>query len=107
MDTQMQKEIRKAGTEAIDTDMFERMKEEGILHSPDEPAELVLFLASKAADGITGEHLSFDDREIKLLISQNAHTTHVGAPVRDFQLRHFDPVQPVKAITSMISSLLR
>jgi NAD(P)-dependent dehydrogenase (short-subunit alcohol dehydrogenase family) len=107
MDTQMQKEIRKAGTEAIDTDMFERMKEEGTLHSPDEPAELVLFVASKAADGITGEHLSFDDREIKLLISQSTQIEQVGTPVRDFQLRHFDPVQPVKTITSVISSFLR
>jgi 3-oxoacyl-[acyl-carrier protein] reductase len=70
MDTRMQKELRKAGAEAIGTDMFERMKEEGILHSPDEPAQLVLFLATKAADGITGEFLSFDDKEVKVLISQ-------------------------------------
>jgi 3-oxoacyl-[acyl-carrier protein] reductase len=70
MDTRMQKELRKAGTEMIGTDMFERMKEEGILHSPDEPAQLVLFLATKAADGITGEFLSFDDKEVKVLISQ-------------------------------------
>jgi len=70
MDTRMQKELRKAGAEVIGTDMFERMKEEGILHSPDEPAQLVLFLATKAADGITGEFLSFDDKEVKVLISQ-------------------------------------
>ena len=31
MDTRMQEEIRKAGTKAIGTDMFERLKEEGIL----------------------------------------------------------------------------
>ncbi|MCX5906655.1 MAG: SDR family NAD(P)-dependent oxidoreductase [Deltaproteobacteria bacterium] len=70
MDTQMQKEIRKAGARAIGTDMFDRLKEEGMLHSPDEPAKLVLFLASKSADGITGEYLSFDDKEVKFLISQ-------------------------------------
>ena len=70
MDTRMQEEIRKAGTKAIGTDMFERLKEEGLLHSPDEPAKLVLFLASKAGDGITGEFLSFDDREVKFLLSQ-------------------------------------
>jgi 3-oxoacyl-[acyl-carrier protein] reductase len=70
MDTRMQEEIRAAGTEAIGTDMFERLKEEGILESPSEPAKLVLFLASRAADGITGEYLSFDDREVKFLISQ-------------------------------------
>jgi NAD(P)-dependent dehydrogenase (short-subunit alcohol dehydrogenase family) len=70
MDTKMQKELRKAGTEAVGTDMFERMKAEGILHSPDEPAQLVLFLATKAADGITGEFLSFDDKEVKYLITQ-------------------------------------
>lgn len=70
MDTKMQKELREAGTEAIGTDMFERMKAEGILHSPDEPAQLVLFLATKAADGITGEFLSFDDKEVKYLITQ-------------------------------------
>ncbi len=70
MDTRMQEEIRKAGVKAIGTDMFERLKEEGILHLPDEPAKLVLFLASKAADGITGEYLSFDDKEVKFLISQ-------------------------------------
>ncbi len=70
MDTQMQKELRKAGTEAVGTDMFERIKEEGMLHSPDEPAQLVLFLATKAADGVTGEFLSFDDKEVKVLISQ-------------------------------------
>jgi NAD(P)-dependent dehydrogenase (short-subunit alcohol dehydrogenase family) len=70
MDTRMQEEIRAAGTEAIGTDMFERLKEEGILESPSEPAKLVLFLASRAADGITGEYLSFDDKEVKFLISQ-------------------------------------
>ena len=70
MDTRMQEEIRKAGPKAIGTDMFERLKEEGMLHTPDEPAKLVLFLASKAADGITGEYLSFDDKEVKFLISQ-------------------------------------
>lgn len=70
MDTRMQEEIRKAGAKAIGTDMFERLKEEGMLHTPDEPAKLVLFLASRAADGITGEYLSFDDREVKFLISQ-------------------------------------
>jgi NAD(P)-dependent dehydrogenase (short-subunit alcohol dehydrogenase family) len=70
MDTQMQKELREAGMEAIGTDMFERMKEEGILHLPDEPAQLVLFLATKAANGITGQFLSFDDKEVKFLISQ-------------------------------------
>jgi NAD(P)-dependent dehydrogenase (short-subunit alcohol dehydrogenase family) len=70
MDTRMQEEIRKAGTQAIGTDMFERLKEEGILKSPDEPAKLILFLASMAADGINGEYLSFDDKEVKSLISQ-------------------------------------
>ncbi len=70
MDTKMQEEIRKAGAEAIGTDMFERLKEEGILHPPGEPAKLVLFLASRAADGITGEYLSFDDKEVKYLISR-------------------------------------
>jgi len=70
MDTRMQEEIRKAGPKAIGTDMFDRLKEEGMLHSPEEPAKLVLFLASKAADGITGEYLSFDDKEVKFLISQ-------------------------------------
>ena len=71
MDTQMQEEIRKAGAKAVGTDMFQRLKEEGILHSPDEPARLVLFLASAAADGITGEYLSFDDKEVKFLLSQS------------------------------------
>lgn len=70
MDTRMQEEIRKAGVEAIGTDMFERLKEEGLLRSPDEPANLVLFLASQSGDGITGEFLSFDDREVKFLLSQ-------------------------------------
>jgi NAD(P)-dependent dehydrogenase (short-subunit alcohol dehydrogenase family) len=70
MDTRMQEEIRKAGTAAIGTDMFERLKEEGLLHAPEEPAELVLFLASEAGDGITGEFLSYDDREVKFLLSQ-------------------------------------
>jgi len=70
MDTRMQEEIRKAGIRAVGTDMFERLKEEGILHPPDEPAKLVLFLASPAADGITGEFLSFDDKEVKFLVAQ-------------------------------------
>ncbi len=70
MDTRLQEEIRKAGTKAIGTDMFERLKEEGLLKSPDEPAKLVLFLASRIADGITGEFLSYDDKEVKFLISQ-------------------------------------
>jgi NAD(P)-dependent dehydrogenase (short-subunit alcohol dehydrogenase family) len=70
MDTRMQEEIRKAGTQAIGTDMFERLKEEGLLTSPDEPVQLILFLESKAADGINGEYLSFDDKEVKFLISQ-------------------------------------
>lgn len=69
MDTRMQEDIRKAGTRAIGTDMFERLKEEGLLKSPDEPAKLILFLASAAADGINGEYLSFDDKEVKFLIS--------------------------------------
>ncbi len=70
MDTRMQEEIRKAGAKAIGTDMFDRLKEEGILSSPDEPAKLILFLASEAADGINGEYLSFDDKEVKFLISR-------------------------------------
>lgn len=70
MDTRMQEEIRRAGTKAIGTDMFERLKEEGILQSPDEPAKLILFLASQAADGINGEYLSFDDKAVKSLIAQ-------------------------------------
>jgi NAD(P)-dependent dehydrogenase (short-subunit alcohol dehydrogenase family) len=70
MDTKMQEEIRQAGATAIGTDMFERLKEEGLLHSPDEPAKLVLFIASKAGDGITGEFLSFDDKEVKFLLAQ-------------------------------------
>jgi NAD(P)-dependent dehydrogenase (short-subunit alcohol dehydrogenase family) len=70
MDTQMQDDIRKAGVKAIGTDMFERLKEEGLLNSPDEPAKLVLFLASKTGDGITGEFLSFEDKEVKFLLSQ-------------------------------------
>ena len=61
---------RKAGVKAIGTDMFERLKEEGLLNSPDEPARLVLFLASRAGDGITGEFLSFEDKEVKFLLSQ-------------------------------------
>lgn len=69
LDTRMQEEIRKAGRKAIGTDMFERLKEEGMLRSPDEPAKLILFLASSAADGITGEFLSFDDKEVKFLIA--------------------------------------
>jgi len=69
MDTEMQAEIRKAGSKAVGTDMFERLKEEGMLHPPEEPAKLVLFLASAAADAITGEFLSFDDREVKFLLS--------------------------------------
>jgi len=71
MDTRMQEEIRKAGAKAIGTDMFDRLKEEGLLHSPDEPAKLVLFLASRAGDGITGEFLSFDDKEVKFILSQD------------------------------------
>jgi NAD(P)-dependent dehydrogenase (short-subunit alcohol dehydrogenase family) len=71
MDTRMQEDIRKAGTKAIGTDMFERLKEEGILESPDEPAKLILFLASNAADGINGEYLSFDDKEVKFLLSRS------------------------------------
>jgi len=70
MDTEMQAEIRKAGSKAVGTDMFERLKEERMLHPPEEPASLVLFMASAAADAITGEFLSFDDREVKFLISQ-------------------------------------
>ena len=70
MDTRMQEEIRKAGAKAIGTDMFERLKEEGLLHSPDEPAKLALFLASAAGDGITGEFLSFDEPEVKFLLAQ-------------------------------------
>jgi NAD(P)-dependent dehydrogenase (short-subunit alcohol dehydrogenase family) len=70
MDTRMQEDIRRAGVKAIGTDMFERLKEEGLLHSPDEPAKLILFLAAKTGDGITGEFLSFDDKEVKFLLSQ-------------------------------------
>lgn len=107
MDTQMQQEIRKAGTKAIGTDMFERLKEERILHPPDEPAELVLFLASKAADGITGEHLSFDDQEVKCLISQTTQREHVGTIIQDFQLKRLDVFHAVKGIPSLISTFLR
>ncbi|MHB8772715.1 MAG: SDR family NAD(P)-dependent oxidoreductase [Syntrophales bacterium] len=71
MDTRMQEEIRSAGPKAIGTDMFDRLKEEGMLHTPAEPAKLILYLASAAADGINGEYLSFDDKEVKFLI---AHT---------------------------------
>jgi NAD(P)-dependent dehydrogenase (short-subunit alcohol dehydrogenase family) len=70
MDTRMQEEIRRAGSKAIGTDMFDRLKEEGLLHSPDEPAKLALFLAAKTGDGFTGEFLSFDDKEVKFLLSQ-------------------------------------
>lgn len=70
MDTRMQEEIRKAGQQAIGTDMFDRLKEEGMLHSPSEPANLILYLASGAADGINGEYLTFDDKEVKFLIAR-------------------------------------
>ena len=69
MDTRMQEEIRSAGPKAIGTDMFDRLKEEGMLHTPAEPARLILYLASAAADGINGEYLSFDDKEVKFLIA--------------------------------------
>ena len=69
MDTQMQEEIRNAGVHAIGTDMFVRMKEEGILRSPDEPAHFILLLASDAANALSGEFLSFDGKIMDSLVS--------------------------------------
>jgi len=71
MDTQMQEEIRSAGVEAIGTDMFVRMKEEGMLRSPDEPAHFILLLASDAANAFTGEFLSFDGKIANSLVSRD------------------------------------
>ncbi len=72
MDTYMQQQIRETSVQAIGTDFFVRLKQERILHSPDEPADLVLFLASEAADGITGEYLAFDDPEVKFLMGRTS-----------------------------------
>jgi 3-oxoacyl-[acyl-carrier protein] reductase len=107
MDTKMQQEIREAGIEAMGTDIFLKIEKQGMLHSPEEPAQLVLFLASEAADSITGEHLSFDEKEVKVLVSRETQTEYVETPARGSQFKYLNPVHPIENITSLISTFLR
>jgi len=58
MDTFMQEELREMGPEVLGEalyNQFMEFKEEGHLKSPDDIAQLAVFLASESSDDITGE----------------------------------------------------
>ena len=58
MDTAMQEELRDMGPEVLGEALFNQFmefKEEGHLKSPDDIAQLAVFLASSSSDDITGE----------------------------------------------------
>ncbi len=58
MDTSMQEELREMGPEVLGEalfNQFQTFKEEGHLKSPDDIAQLAVFLASDSSEGITGE----------------------------------------------------
>jgi NAD(P)-dependent dehydrogenase (short-subunit alcohol dehydrogenase family) len=72
-ETQMQEEIRAVPLEFIGQQHFDRFHglwEKGQLYPPEEPARLILFLASPASDGLTGQYLSFSDEKVKAMIAQ-------------------------------------
>ena len=72
-ETRMQEEIRAVPLEFIGRRHFDRFHglwEEGQLYHPEEPARLILFLASSASDGLTGQYLSFSDEKVQTMIAQ-------------------------------------
>jgi 3-oxoacyl-[acyl-carrier protein] reductase len=72
-ETRMQEEIRAAPLEFIGQQHFDRFHglwEKGQLYPPEEPARLILFLASPASDGLTGQYLSFSDEKVQAMIAQ-------------------------------------
>jgi NAD(P)-dependent dehydrogenase (short-subunit alcohol dehydrogenase family) len=71
--TRMQEEIRAVPLELIGQEHFERFHglwEHRQLYAPEEPARLILFLASPASDGLTGQYLSFSDEKVQAMIAQ-------------------------------------
>jgi NAD(P)-dependent dehydrogenase (short-subunit alcohol dehydrogenase family) len=71
VDTEMQVEIRSAPEERFGTDNLNRFrgyKERGVLRPPEEPARLILWLLSSAADDINGDVLAIDDPEVSARI---------------------------------------
>ncbi len=72
-ETRMQEEIRAVPLEFIGQQHFDRFHglwEKGQLYPPEEPARLILFLASPASDGLTGQYLSFSDEKVQAMIAQ-------------------------------------
>lgn len=71
VDTEMQVEIRGAPEDRFGTanlDRFRGYKERGVLRPPEEPALLILWLLSPAADDINGEILAIDQSEVSARI---------------------------------------
>jgi NAD(P)-dependent dehydrogenase (short-subunit alcohol dehydrogenase family) len=71
VDTEMQVEIRGTSEAAFGADNLARFrgyKERGVLRPPQEPAALILWLVSPAAEEVNGEVLSIDDPETSALI---------------------------------------
>lgn len=72
-ETRMQEEIRTVPPEFIGQEHFSRFHglwEQGQLYPPEEPARLILFLASPASDGLTGQYLSFSDEKVQAMIAK-------------------------------------
>jgi NAD(P)-dependent dehydrogenase (short-subunit alcohol dehydrogenase family) len=72
-ETRMQEEIRAVPLEFIGQQHFDRFHglwEKEQLYPPEEPARLILFLASPASDGLTGQYLSFSDEKVQAMIAQ-------------------------------------
>jgi NAD(P)-dependent dehydrogenase (short-subunit alcohol dehydrogenase family) len=76
-DTDMQAEIRRAGKTAFPrTDYFKNLYEEGKLFTPDEAAQLILWLASGGAE--SGRIFSLADESIRKQMAQD-----LGLPLID------------------------
>jgi len=67
VDTDMQVEIRGSTEEQFGRENVERFrgyKERGALRKPDDPAKLILWLLTPAADDLNGQTLAIDDPEV-------------------------------------------
>lgn len=76
-DTQMQADIRQTTAHQFPQgDRFRQLYEAGLLHRPEEPAQLILWLASEFGKDQNGAILNLDDSALKAQIAQD-----LGLPI--------------------------
>lgn len=70
-DTQMQADIRQAGNRFPRTNYFRQQQQASHLYRPDEPAQLILWLASEFGEDQNGVILNLDDLPVRKQIAQD------------------------------------